>query len=500
MKQIFTLILGFSIVAAFAQVPGYVPTNGLLAWWGFNGNGNDTYSSNNLTNYNSTYSTDRFNVANAAVQFNGTTQYQTITTPNFQFGQTSQFTISFWVFRQVAGYGVALMHGTSANNNFIWNFQTNTSTDIQFGTNRQGSAWTWAQNAYTTNQWNHIVGTFNNGAMTLHINGVHVATATYTHTGAIQTTLPIWFGRGVGGAYFNGRLDDVGMWNRVLTLAEIQDLYNSCEAAIAAHPVDETAFLGSTVKFGAQALGAGVNYRWQSNIGSGWVNVPTSGQYAGALTDSLTVSNLTMLNNNQQFRCLVSQGANCSDTSNSVTLYVCGEINSQPNDSTIFINNSVSFSIAHSDAAAQLQWQSDTGAGFFNLTNSPQFVGTNTPTLVINNATMTNHLNLFRCVATSGSCSDTSDVAELIVINNIGLKENNTRQPAIYPNPASQILYVELPNKDHNPAYEIYNMLGVCIQKGYLENSNGIQIENFIPGTYILRVENYNKIIFSKSE
>jgi len=34
-------------INAFGQVPNYVPTNGLVGWWGFNGNANDESANGN---------------------------------------------------------------------------------------------------------------------------------------------------------------------------------------------------------------------------------------------------------------------------------------------------------------------------------------------------------------------------------------------------------------------------------------------------------------------
>ncbi len=54
--------VGLSITAnTFAQVPSYVPTNGLVGYWPFNGNANDeSGSGNNGTVNGATLTTDRF--------------------------------------------------------------------------------------------------------------------------------------------------------------------------------------------------------------------------------------------------------------------------------------------------------------------------------------------------------------------------------------------------------------------------------------------------------
>ena len=54
----------------FAQVPSYVPTNGLVGWWPFNGNANDeSGNGNNGTVNGATLTSDRFGNVNMAYDF-----------------------------------------------------------------------------------------------------------------------------------------------------------------------------------------------------------------------------------------------------------------------------------------------------------------------------------------------------------------------------------------------------------------------------------------------
>jgi hypothetical protein len=59
--------------SALAQVPSYVPTNGLVGLWPFNGNANDeSGNGNNGTVLNGTIlTTDRFNNANSSYEVDG---------------------------------------------------------------------------------------------------------------------------------------------------------------------------------------------------------------------------------------------------------------------------------------------------------------------------------------------------------------------------------------------------------------------------------------------
>ena len=83
-----------------------------------------------------------------------------------------------------------------------------------------------------------------------------------------------------------------------------------------------------------QSVGEGLNavffivgsptaqYQWQTNLGLGYQDLNDFGQYSGTATSSLQVSNVNLaINNNQAFRCLVTEG-NCTDTSGTVVLEV----------------------------------------------------------------------------------------------------------------------------------------------------------------------------------
>jgi len=63
------------------------------------------------------------------------------------------------------------------------------------------------------------------------------------------------------------------------------------------------------------------SFQWQTNLGLGFQNISNAGQYSGATTETLTVSNLSITNNNQVFRCAVGDGL-CSDTTAEATLTI----------------------------------------------------------------------------------------------------------------------------------------------------------------------------------
>jgi hypothetical protein len=270
----FVFLLCFPL---FAQIPSYVPVNGLLSYYPFNGNGNDLSPFNNhLTNNGAIPTADRFGNANAAYDFDGISSFLTRTNPSYTFNPTSTFTVSFWYKRMnTASLGIPIMHATTASGNFIWIFQL-ASLNMQFGTNKQGSAWIWAQSTTTTDVWTHIVMVYNAGQMTLYKDNVAAATATFNHTAVSSTTLPLLIGKGVGGNHFFGQIDDIGIWNRALSQCEINDLYASSTTltGLSAGP-DQYACNGSQVTL--SATGA-ANYIWTPNIVNGSTFSPTISQ------------------------------------------------------------------------------------------------------------------------------------------------------------------------------------------------------------------------------
>lgn len=228
MKKIYflagLLMAGFSI----AQTPAYVPSSGLVAWWGFNGDASDSSgNNNNLTVNGAALTTDRNGNANSAYAFNGTSSYLTNTALSYAFSQAGAHSISFWINRTGTSDGVALMSGSNASSNFIWLIQSD-AAKIVYGTNKQGSSWTWVSSpVYTVSQWDHYVAVYNNKNMTLYKNGTSVGTNTNAYTGTTQAALPIFIGRAVSGGYIAANIDDVGIWSRALTSGEISQLYTS---------------------------------------------------------------------------------------------------------------------------------------------------------------------------------------------------------------------------------------------------------------------------------
>lgn len=102
----FTLLLATTI---FAQIPSYVPTNGLIGWWPFNGNANDeSGNGNNGTVNGATLTTDRNGVTNKAYNFDGVDDKIIITAQSI-IPQQSNYTVSLWFKSAISTYNGAFI-------------------------------------------------------------------------------------------------------------------------------------------------------------------------------------------------------------------------------------------------------------------------------------------------------------------------------------------------------------------------------------------------------
>lgn len=224
-----TAVLGMALFMmgnVQAQVPNYVPTDGLVGYWGFNGNANDSSGNNNNGTLNgATLTTDRFGSTNSALKISAVNQI--LCTTN-KFTNPQNFSYSVWVKSSSTklGYVVVFDEG-QCKHVFAWdrslqidNSSVSFRTYIGNGTN--------VYNTKTINildnKWHNIVVTFDNLGSKMYIDGSLVSSK--SNQNIAENTSGWWRLGGVDSAdSLIGDYDDFGIWNRTLTQAEITALY-----------------------------------------------------------------------------------------------------------------------------------------------------------------------------------------------------------------------------------------------------------------------------------
>jgi len=223
------------------DLPDYLPSNGLVAWYPFNGNANDeSGNSKHGTVLNGPQlTTDRNGNAQSAYDFDwdGITGYgsdwkRIDLDHDFNLGST--FTFNVWINPETYYWtgnnsrsSVILANNADCNDN---NFRINLDGEIgrvtSSGTNGFGFQGSVSDQA-DLNQWQMISVVSDGSNAKIYRNGEEIASsasASYQILGCLAIGLHRqsnghWY-------YFDGKIDDVGIWNRSLSSTEISQLYN----------------------------------------------------------------------------------------------------------------------------------------------------------------------------------------------------------------------------------------------------------------------------------
>lgn len=180
---------------------------------------------------------------------------------------------------------------------------------------------------------------------------------------------------------------------------------------------DQTVCVNATASFNATVPGAGITYQWQENNGSGFVNVINGGNYSGADTNVLIITNVSNALNTYQYQCLINGICTPNNSiTNIATLYIDNNpptIVVQPQSTTTCAGTATNFYFTANGTALFYQWQIKyTGGSWQNLSNVPPFLGANSDTLKISNVDSINIGSLFRCVI--NQCTYTDSVSVLV--------------------------------------------------------------------------------------
>jgi hypothetical protein len=232
MKQVTWIVILFSALFTHAQnIPSYIPTTGLAAYYPLNGNANDqSTNALNGTINGATLTTDKLGASNSAYLFDGSSDYIEVA-DHAALDFSNSMSLTAWfkttdsniVNQGILGKGRAT-GGTGYNLIFH-----NTAGNISFGIN-DGVQDLLASTSITGYGvgWHFIVGTYDAYNLKLYIDNVLVGTQQGTIS-ANNSTMPLFIGKEtISGSirYFKGSIDEVALYNRPLTISEISLMYS----------------------------------------------------------------------------------------------------------------------------------------------------------------------------------------------------------------------------------------------------------------------------------
>ena len=205
-------------------------TQGLVAYYPFNGNTNDeSGNGNNGTLYGPTLTTDRFGNPNKAYSFNGTSDYIRVSdSQSLDIGDS--LTITAWGYIPAISSGRIVRKintwGPSSGGYILTGGSSGINTQLQLSTNPIGAVTSVTKDtALNLNEWYFIAMTYDGSTVSLFLNGSKIYSE--AHTGAINlNNYDVYIGSSEGLEFFTGKIDDIRIYNRDLSDTEIQTIYH----------------------------------------------------------------------------------------------------------------------------------------------------------------------------------------------------------------------------------------------------------------------------------
>jgi len=341
MKKVLLLFFwGVYYVNAYSQ-----SSAGLVAHWDMNGTVNDVSGGGHNGHANNiTAAIGEGGAPNTAYYFNGINSYISVPySPDFNVNQ-----LSMCATVKVTGFYSGLCQGNTivirgsfgSSGSYDFYFDDNqfdssctvydTTKDLFVSTVGTNTAphyhWQYTP-AITEGKWYKVVITFDDTVYKVYVNDT-LKSSSYVNTpgtgiGTSIDSMAIGldiFDAASGYPWpFEGLMDDLRLYNRVISDSEIIHYGDTC-GSITVQPVNSNILAGGMTTYTANSTIVSATYQWQQNSGTGFVNLSNAGPYSGVTTNTLTVAGVTSAMNNYLYRCLLSNSWGCADTTSSAVL------------------------------------------------------------------------------------------------------------------------------------------------------------------------------------
>ena len=178
-------------------------------------------------------------------------------------------------------------------------------------------------------------------------------------------------------------------------------------ASVSSQPADVDACVGSSISFSTVAIGNNISYQWQISTDGGISYTDIN----GAITATLSLSNVTLSMDNNRYRVIVSNNCPSSATSTSAILTVSSNaiVSAQPVSTSVCEGLNASFNAVATGSGFQWQMSSDGGLTYSNI------AGATNSTLSVNNVTLSMNGNRYRLVV--AGCASTSLQSDAAILN-----------------------------------------------------------------------------------
>lgn len=228
-RQLTMALAGATTLFFCAAAPLLADLNyGLVAHYPFNGNPNDaTHNGHDGANNGATPTADRFAAPNSAYDFDGT-DYINLNANRPLVGSQQALTIAAWFYPRSTSAGNIYIHRADFRDVLLYWSPSDTLSGIKWELPSAHAVWHAVRSGtLPLSQWSHCVGTYDGSVQKLYINGILAGSDNWVGSVDFDSG---FYAEGIGGKssdssyMFNGKIDDVRIYNRALSEQEIQQL------------------------------------------------------------------------------------------------------------------------------------------------------------------------------------------------------------------------------------------------------------------------------------
>ena len=194
----------------------FPPPSGLVGWWPAENNAEDIQGANNGV----LESGANFSVGEVGQAFNFDGVDDSVLTPSINIG--AAFTVELWMFPTSAGGFQHLVSNDFTSSNYGALYYSGNIVRYYQGSNEQVES-----GAVPLNQWTHLALTYDGSADRLYVNGNLIATSAATHSENFNNALRFGYAVTTQDQHFQGKLDEITLYNRALTGAEVRSIVNA---------------------------------------------------------------------------------------------------------------------------------------------------------------------------------------------------------------------------------------------------------------------------------
>ncbi len=208
------------------------PLDGLVAYWAMEDDAattavTDSHGIHNGVATTNTSAMSTNGIIDKALYFNGATE--ALMGEAGAFAQ-AKITVSVWMRMPAAGqgnwHGIIMQGGASENGWDMRRSGLSPGGAVAFRT--KGNKQIYSDNVLFDGTWHHVVAVYDQVNLIMYVDGVlQVDTLEHDDVASASTTTKVAIGgRGGNTRHTIGTIDEVGIWNRALTPAEVAVLYN----------------------------------------------------------------------------------------------------------------------------------------------------------------------------------------------------------------------------------------------------------------------------------